>query len=224
MTYAYFHGILILLLFWLAFFLGARHYRKEMLWGSLVGAAFGWVNYFFIPDFWDPPIIFDLTRKIGFEIETTLFMFSWGGIATVIYELFFQKRIADVCRCVVAYPRWFPLIVATVLYGLLAILTGLSAAYVGIFSLLVATAIMIGYRHDIIPEVLGGAVLFGVFYFLFYELFVIIHPQFVETYYKLENLTGVLVMGVPLGEILMGITFGAFFSPMYIYIKRKWSS
>ncbi len=221
MNYAYFHGTLILLFFWLVFLLAAKRYRKEMLWGSFIGAAFGWVNYFFIPDFWNPPILFNLTSKIGFEIETTIFMFSWGGIATVIYELFFQKRIADVCRCVVSYPRWFPLIASAVLYGLLAILTGLNAAYIGIFSLLVAIAIMAGYRQDVIPEVLGSAVLFGAFYFLFYELFIIIHPQFVETYYTFENLTGILIVGVPLEEVLMGIAFGAFFSPMYIYVKRK---
>lgn len=54
------------------------------LWTSLLGLT----EFLFVPAYWTPPSLFDLARKIHFDIESLVFSFAIGGLAVVIYEWF----------------------------------------------------------------------------------------------------------------------------------------
>jgi len=80
----------LFLIIWLIFFIFRKNLRKEMLMMSLIfGIAGLLVERVYIHDWWRPLTI--LGTKIS--IEDFIFGFCIGGIAAVIYEFIFQKRI-----------------------------------------------------------------------------------------------------------------------------------
>ena len=42
----------------------------------------------FVPGYWNPPSLFNLAQKTGFDIESILFSFAIGGIGSVLYRIF----------------------------------------------------------------------------------------------------------------------------------------
>ncbi len=50
-----------------------------------VTALTGFAEPLFIPDYWNPPTLFDLGQRTGFDIESFVFNFSAGFNATAIY-------------------------------------------------------------------------------------------------------------------------------------------
>lgn len=95
MRYAYLVGSLGFLLIWLVVWLGVRTGspgRLQMLRVSAVTALFGLTEPFFVPDYWNPPTVFDLAGKTGFDIEAIVFSFAVGGIATAVYAVLRTTR------------------------------------------------------------------------------------------------------------------------------------
>lgn len=89
--YTYFVGTIIFFIPWLILYLWRKDIRKQMLqlsiWvaiGSLITAYFWWTI-----DWWRPETI--TGTRIG--LEDLLLGFSNGGIAAVIYEEVFRKRL-----------------------------------------------------------------------------------------------------------------------------------
>ena len=88
--YTYFIGDLILLALWLILFLYRKDTRKEMLVISLVFGFIGpFVELVHVLDWWKPLTI--TGTIIG--VEDVLFGFGIGGVASVVYEHLFNKRI-----------------------------------------------------------------------------------------------------------------------------------
>ena len=68
---------------WLAAFVGFPQYRRMMLWASLFTAPLGLTEPLFVPEYWNPPSLFDLAQTTGFDIESVIFCFGIGGIGAV---------------------------------------------------------------------------------------------------------------------------------------------
>ena len=64
--------------------------RREMLIVSLWTSLLGITEIFFVPEYWNPPSLFDLAHRTGFDIESFIFSFGIGGLAVVIYEMVFR--------------------------------------------------------------------------------------------------------------------------------------
>jgi len=71
---------LIFLVIWIVLFLIKKGVRKEMLWASILTAPFGLTEPLFVPEYWNPPSLFNLAAKTGFDIESLIFCFAVGGI------------------------------------------------------------------------------------------------------------------------------------------------
>lgn len=80
MQYVWFIWSLSSLGIWLIIYLARNSYRREMLKISLVTMLFGLTEPLFVPEYWNPPALFDLAQKTGFDIESFIFSFSIGGI------------------------------------------------------------------------------------------------------------------------------------------------
>jgi hypothetical protein len=63
---------------WLAVYLFRNEARKRMLWASLLTMPFGLTEPLFVPEYWNPPSLFDLARRTGFDIESLIFCFCIG--------------------------------------------------------------------------------------------------------------------------------------------------
>jgi hypothetical protein len=58
-----------------------------MLWASALTAPFGLTEFLFVPAYWNPPNLFDLAHRTGFDIESFIFCFAIGGLAAAGYRV-----------------------------------------------------------------------------------------------------------------------------------------
>lgn len=99
MQYTYFFWSLILLLIWLVVFVVQRPQRKKMLMMSVGTAPLGLSEPLFYPSYWFPPTVLDLGGKTGFDLESIIFSFAIGGLASSLYGLFGNNKLLPVGEC-----------------------------------------------------------------------------------------------------------------------------
>src|SRR3989338_6660588 len=86
--FAWFLWSMFLIVIWgvIYAFLKNKESRKEMLVVSLWTSLLGLSEPLFVPAYWNPPSLFDLAHRTGFDIESFIFSFGIGGIAFFIYS------------------------------------------------------------------------------------------------------------------------------------------
>lgn len=52
--------------------------RRAMLWSSSLTALLGLTEPLFVPVYWNPPSLFDLAQRTGFDIESLIYGFGIG--------------------------------------------------------------------------------------------------------------------------------------------------
>ena len=72
---------------WLGLFLGFPRYRRIMSWTSVLTMPFGLTEPLLVPRYWNPPSLFDLAQRTGFDFESLIFCFAIGGVGTVLYNI-----------------------------------------------------------------------------------------------------------------------------------------
>lgn len=77
---------------WLFIFSRKPTPRKEMFWVSFWTAFLGLTEPIFVPEYWNPPTLFNLAQRTGFDIESIIFAFSVGGIVSALYETIFKTK------------------------------------------------------------------------------------------------------------------------------------
>ena len=81
---------------WLGAYVAFPRHRKAMVWASLMTAPLGLTEPLFVPHYWNPPSLFDLARRSGFDIESVIFSFAIGGIGAVLYNLLTGRALLPV--------------------------------------------------------------------------------------------------------------------------------
>ena len=84
------------LLAWILLFVVFQQHRVEMWRASVSMAPFGLTEPIFVPEYWNPPSLFELAQRTGFDIESVIFTFAIGGIGTVLYNIIMRKRFAEI--------------------------------------------------------------------------------------------------------------------------------
>jgi hypothetical protein len=74
------------LLPWLFLFIFFPEQRGIMVKISLFTAPFGLTEPVFVPEYWNPPSLFDLAQTTGFDLESIIFCFAIGGVGAVLYN------------------------------------------------------------------------------------------------------------------------------------------
>ena len=67
-----------------------------MLAVSAVTSFMGFLEPVFIPAYWTSPSLFDLASKTRFDIESFIFLFAIGGIASILYEAILNRELEKV--------------------------------------------------------------------------------------------------------------------------------
>ena len=83
----------------------------------------------------------------------------------------------------------------------------------GVF--IAATIFILAQRRDLIVDVVGSGVLFGILGFVLYLIYLTLFPNIIEQWWNLKDLSGVLVFGIPLEELLFAFGFGMVAGPLY---------
>ena len=98
MQYTYFVWSLILLLIWLVVFIVQKSQHVKMMTMSIGTAPLGLSEPLFYPDYWFPPTLFRLGEATGFDIESLIFSFAVGGLASSLFgvsDKYVLKPLAD---------------------------------------------------------------------------------------------------------------------------------
>lgn len=212
----------LLLVFWLSIFLFAKRVRKEMLWASLFTMPFGLTEPFFVPEYWNPPSLFDLAAKTGFDIESFIFAFTIGGIAAVLYELFFMAKHKKIPKDFEKKHKLHRLALLSpfITFFLLELFTNLNPIYSAIIALFVGGISAVLCRLDLKNKALFGGFIFLVFYFLFFLVLNLISPGWIQGVWNLKAISGILFLGIPIEELLFAFALGIMWSGVYEHFKE----
>jgi len=213
---------LILFGIWFIIFIAKPVIRKEMFFVSLFTMPFGLTEPLFVPEYWNPPSLFNLAARTGFDIESLIFCFAVGGIGTVLYKTIFKRKHKKMSKKEMQSKRhkFHKLILASpiITFMPLYFLTNLNPIYSASIAMFVGGILTIYCRPDLKKNVLFGGMLFLVFYFIFFLFFNLIYPMLVQEIWNLSAISGILVLGVPLEELLFAFTFGLMWSSVYEHI------
>jgi hypothetical protein len=83
----------------------------------------------------------------------------------------------------------------------------------------VGATITVFLRRDLWKQMFASAFIFSFLYLGVFVLVNLIFKGFVENSYNLNNIWGILVLGVPLEEMGVAFFVGAFWSTLYEYTK-----
>ncbi|MFA6528891.1 MAG: lycopene cyclase domain-containing protein [Candidatus Gracilibacteria bacterium] len=215
--YAYLTGGLLLLVFWLAIFLKRKDLHKEIVWASLIGLPFGFIEILFVPHYWHPESLFDFMKQYGFGLEGFVYSFSVAGLAAVLYEFLEKRKITKIKHNKKLHLGPF-LLFLLVYLGLEIFfptkpMLDLSIAFAcgAIFTIIL--------RPDLLKQVVSSGLIFSAFYLLLFAFVNIIFKDLVVQFYNPQILGNFKIIGVPLEEIIGAFTGGAFWSTLYEYAK-----
>ena len=223
MRFAYLAGSLAFLLIWLAlWWRSSRLRRMLMLRVSAATALLGLTEPLYVPEYWYPPTLFDLNLKTGFDIESVLFSFAIGGIATAVYGALRTNRQLRRSAAAPRGPRQILHAVAIAVpipvLVLLTLLTSLNPIITTIAALSAGVAVSAACRPDLIARMLTCGLLFFGLYFVFFALFNIAFPGYIDSVWNLPALSGAVIAGVPVEELSFGFAFGLMWSSVAEYV------
>lgn len=225
MQYTYFFWSLILLLIWLVVFVLQKSQRKEkMLVMSLGTAPLGLSEPLFYPSYWFPPTLFGLGEKTGFDLESLIFSFAVGGLASSLFGVYGKYTLQEMPDCEKSSRRhrYHKLLLSSPVWFFLGLewMTSWNAIYTSSLALFGGAISTIVCRLDLLQMVVKGALIFTVFYFLFFSAMEATHPGFVALYWNHAHISGIQILGIPLEELLFAASLGAMWSAFYEH--RHW--
>ena len=212
------------LLPWLLLYARFPRHRTALWWASVFMAPFGLTEPLFVPEYWNPPSLFELARRTGFDIESIIFSFAIGGVAAVLYNIITRKRLEPLPPSGAYHSRrrWHGWAVATpfMLFPLLYPLPW-NVIYAGIVSMVAGAIAAVFCRPDLKANALTGGFLFLAIYTVFLLALKWSAPGYIEQVWNLKALSGVLVYGLPVEELLFGFSFGLMWSGMYEHLTWR---
>ena len=206
---------------WGALYAAFPAQRRVMLLSSSLTALFGLTEPIFVPEYWNPPSLFDLAQRTGFDIESLIFCFGIGGVGAVLYNALVGKRPVPM-NC---YERHSlrhrfhrvalgaPFVVFITLYFL-----PLNPIYPGIAALFSGGLACVLCRPDLAAKTLIGGALFAGFYLFFLIALDIMAPGYIARVWNLPALSGVMIGVFPIEELLFGFGIGAYWSGVYEHL------
>ena len=208
----YFILALIWRIIWFILFILRKDLRAKMLIMSSAVILFSFFDYYSRPGYWHPTTFFSL--PVG--IEDILFGFAFGGVASVLYPV---KRIkhqgpvkstVDVRNMAALSPVLIISIGLFVLFGI-NIMVSLPVG------LLTGCLLIVAIRPDLTKRLLYSGTWFGLLYLFILLLWFSLFPQ-AHQWWNLRIYGNITVFNVPLGEVLFGFIFGAFWGTAYEFI------
>lgn len=202
-----------------------RQGKREMLLVSLWTSLLGFTEPLFVPVYWNPPSLFDLAHRTGFDIESIIFSFAMGGIAVALYDWIFRVQ-HDVISIVDRHDpkhryHLLALLSAPILFTALLVFSTINPIY-SAFIAMIAGGLATWYcRPDLKKKMLTSAFLFLGLYFLYFLTLIAAYPGYVKRVWNLAALSGILVFGVPFEELMFAFGLGFLWSSVYEHIAWR---
>lgn len=206
--------------------LKSREMKHEMLVVSFWTSFLGLTEPLFVPKYWNPPSLFNLAQTTGFDIESIIFSFGIGGLGFALYMAIFpithEPVIPRSQRIANRYKYHLPLLFVTpVLFFTLVIFTAINPIYSAIICLLVGGATTWYCRPDLVGKMLVSALVFLGIYFVYFTLLIGLFPGYVERVWNIPAISGFLLLGIPIEELMFAFAFGFYWSTVYEHFTWK---
>ena len=206
---------------WAALYLATPALREVMWRASLATMLFGLTEPIFVPKYWTPPSLFELTERTGFDIESLVFSFALGGIGTVLYDAFAGRELVRATAALRHAPqhrlhrlhRWallLPFAAFVPLYFL---------PWNSIYAVL--TCLLLGAIASNVcrPELRRKSIVGGLLFLALYAVFMLglksLAPGYIGAVWNLPALRVGLLYGIPTEELMFGFAFGLYWSGVY---------
>jgi hypothetical protein len=215
------------LLPWLLLYALFPNYRRVMLWSSALTMPFGLTEPLFVPEYWNPPSLFDLAQTTGFDIESLIFCFAIGGVGAVMYNALTGQNLQPVSveerrsrQHRYHYQLLFlPFAVFPALYFL-----PWNPIYPGIFAMIAGGMGAVWCRPDLKLKTLIGGSLFLGYYLVFMLGLKWSMPGYIEQVWNLNALSGIVIYDIPLEELLFGFSIGLYWTGVYEHLTWQKST
>ena len=109
----------------------------------------------------------------------------------------------------------YTMTVPVLVFLLLAIFTKLNHIYCGVAGMFAGAIAALWCRPDLKLKIWIGGILFTLLYFIYFTSLRLVYPSYIEHVWNFEEITEILVVGIPLEEYLFAFTFGMFWSSIY---------
>jgi hypothetical protein len=214
MQYTYLIGSLITLSGWIVLFILRKNVRREMLFVSVFFSMIGLLleGLVWVKDWWNPEI---MTGTI-IGIEDLIFGFALGGVAAVIYEEVFKRKIYERKKQkhnlthFILLITAFPIITLLLFFGLQW--HSFPATTAGLF---IPTVVMLYKRKDLVPDAVATGIILTVLVPLGFFLLNLADPGFVHQWWFLDKLSGIIFLGAPIEDLVWFFCTGLFLGPIY---------
>lgn len=209
---------------WVLLFLFFPGQRAIMVRTSLVTMPFGLTEPLFVPEYWNPPSLFNLAQTTGFDLESLIFCFGIGGVGAVLYNILTGRKPApvDIHERENNKHRFH----VAALLSPIAIFAALYFApwnpiYPAIVAMLAGAIATMVCRPEMKTKTLIGGVLFLTYYAAFMLALKWLAPGYIESVWNLETLSGIAAYGIPLEELMFGFAFGMYWAGAYEHLTWK---
>jgi Lycopene cyclase len=212
------------LLPWIALFVAWPMLRRPMLRASALTAPFGLTEFLFVPRYWNPPSLFDLAHRTGFDIESLILCFAIGGLATAGYRVLVpasEHILAPQVRSSHLH-RWHRAALVSPFFVFAALLMlPWNPIYPGIAALFVGALASGLCRPDLWRNMLVGGAVFLALYAVFLLGLKWLWPGYIEAVWNLGHLIAWRPAGLPLEELVFGFGFGMYWSSVYEHVAWR---
>jgi len=207
---------------WLVLFALKPSLRRQMLWASFFTMLTGLTEPIFVPRYWSPQSLFNLSATTHFDVESLIFSWGVGGIGSALYEAILNLKHIRMDSCEQKRERrWLhllSLVSLPLVFSTLYFFTNINPIYCLTVGLLVGGLTAIACRPDLLWNALIGGLLFLGLYFTMFVLILAVFPDFINSWNH-QALSGIFVIGVPLEELTYAFAFGMMWSCVYEHIR-----
>lgn len=176
-------------------------------------------------DWWKPDTI--TGTVVGVEI--ILLGFTNGGIGAVLYEYISKKKARPLRKNTRLgyffnhhlYLTWLPFLAGLLFMVIGYWLLGLHSFWATTIGILLTVFLMLVFRHDLIYDSIFGGVSLLLVAIPVYLIIMYFFPGVIENFWFLDKLSGILILGIPIEELVIYFSGGMIAAPSYEYLFRK---
>lgn len=215
--FTYFLLAVFFLLIWLMLFFHRKDVRREMLTMSSMVAIFGpLTDIVYTKDWWAPLTL----TKTAVGIESFIFAFAMGGVASIIYEEIFKTRLKQIRLSKKRQSEdnlslILLIIFGSVLFFGMSLVLRFNSFVSTVLSATTLILIILSRRHDLIPvSIISGIIMMIVAVFV-YTILEMITPGWVRAFWHFKNVPDIIILNVPIDDVVWYFLLGALIGIVY---------
>jgi hypothetical protein len=199
-------------------------HRRVMLKASLLTMPFGLTEPLFVPEYWSPPSLFELALRTGFDVESLIFAFALGGIGVVLYRAATRTTSAparDEYRRLPLHRHHALALAAPLLAFPLLLAMPWNVIYPAIGAMAAGAIANVLCRPELKRTTWIGGLLFLGLYAIFIGGLERLAPGYIGVVWNLEQLSGLVLLEVPVEEYLFAFAFGTYWAGVYEHMTWR---